>query len=72
MRMIDKTARIGRNWFAHYSNDSTYHQAEAAGLSLRIGHHLLVFGRIDYREKACPWPMRYRVALGFARPVVGS
>ena len=52
--------------FVHTGPDYEFHQFEIAGLSLRIGNNAWTFGRLDYRDKTCPWPMwaRFKVVLG--------
>jgi hypothetical protein len=49
--------------FVYTSPEYVQHQFEIAGLSLRIGNRAWTFGRLDYRDKNCPWPMRARVML---------
>lgn len=53
-------------WFLHYiSPDYESAQCEIAGLSLRVGNRAFVFGRLDYRENSCPWPMWLRIKVVF-------
>ncbi len=51
-------------WFFHYIGPEYEHaQCEIAGLCLRIGSRAWVFGRLDYRDRDCPWPLWARVHL---------
>lgn len=40
---------------------------EYSGLCVRIGEHAWIWGRHDFRDKTCPWPVwaRVRLVLGF-------
>jgi len=56
-----------KKWFfEHLGPEYEWSQSEAAGLCLRVGNHAWIFGRVDYREKTCPWPSwaHVRVVLG--------
>lgn len=53
-------------FYEHIGPEYEYAQSEIAGLCLRIGNHAWVFGRYDYREKTCPWPVWARVRLTIA------
>lgn len=53
-----------KTWMFDYISPAyEYAQNEIAGLCIRIGNRAWVFGRYDYREKNCPWPLWARVHI---------
>ena len=52
-----------RLFFDHIGPDVESAQWEISGLGLRIGNHAWVLGTMNYRERACFWPMWARVHL---------
>ena len=66
--VTDGTTIYGRRWMAGYTRDSSWAQCEFCGLSFRIGRHHAYFGRLDYRDRDCPWPAWARVNLVLFRP----